>query len=168
MYVMTNCCSVSSHISKEKPIREPVSLPFFMFLNCSYFLMEKNMADWNNAQVNWQPLKFVTDWQNSQHRGVNIPHRSNFLCLYHRANKSKQVWKKWRQRLLAGQSFRADSHKVGSVCFFFLFFFWLIASCHTPPFGGGGRACRSVPANIRGEHLERRSCYLPRCSGTND
>lgn len=51
------------------------------------------------------------------------------------------------------------------VCFFFL---WLIASCHTPPFGGGGQACRSVPANIRGEHLECRSRYLPRCSGTND
>lgn len=60
----------------------------------------------------------------------------------------------------AGSECLADSYKVGSV--------FLIASCHTPPFGGGEQACRSVPVNIRGEHLEAQSRYLPWCSGGND
>lgn len=87
------------------------------------FWWRRTWPNWNNAQVNRQPLKFVTNWQNSQHRGVNIPNRSNLLCLYHRANKSKRVWKEWRQRLLAGQSCWADSYKVGSACVFFLLLF---------------------------------------------
>lgn len=60
----------------------------------------------------------------------------------------------------AGSECLADSYQVGSV--------FLIASCHTPPFGGGEQACRSVPVNIRGEHLEAQSRYLPWCSGGND
>lgn len=47
---------------------------------------------------------------------------------------------------LAGPGCFMDSYKVGSA--------FLIASCHTPLFGGGEQACRYVPVNIRGEHLE--------------
>lgn len=68
--------------------------------------------------------------------------------------------KKQSKHFLSGPQRVADSYKVGSV--------FLIASCHTPPFGGGEQACRSVPVNIRGEHLEARSRYLPWCSGGND
>lgn len=77
--------------------------------------------------------------------------------LHWRANIS--LVRKRHKHFFAGPKRLPDSYKVGSV--------FLIASRHTPV-GGGEQACRSVSVNIRGEHLEAQSHYLPWCSAVND
>lgn len=78
---------------------------------------------------------------------------------------------KWKSRLEHSDC-AANKSNRGTLQTFFLWrtadSVFIISSSHTSLCGGGAETCRSVPVNIRGQHLDAWTCYLPRCRGGGD